>query len=113
MRTIARVAAERTQAVDLAVIRGYVTAEDRGLRAPASSTCTSREAERDLEAMQEAAGRQDIARVAQLAHRLKGSSAGLRRAIVGRTLSVALCRRLRGAGRERRAGGGRPANLQE
>ncbi|MDC0670036.1 ATP-binding protein [Nannocystis radixulma] len=73
--TIARVAAERSQAIDLAVIRGYVTAEDPAF-VPGLIDVYLREAERDLEAMHEAAGRQDIARVAQLAHRLKGSSAG-------------------------------------
>ncbi|WAS94303.1 ATP-binding protein [Nannocystis punicea] len=73
--TIARVAAERMQAVDLAVIRGYVTADDPAF-VPGLIDVYLREAERDLEAMQEAAAGQEIARVAQLAHRLKGSSAG-------------------------------------
>ncbi|PCC71325.1 ATP-binding protein [Nannocystis exedens] len=73
--TIARVAGERMQAVDLAVIRGYVTADDAAF-VPGLIDVYLREAERDLEAMQEAAARREIARVAQLAHRLKGSSAG-------------------------------------
>ncbi|MDC0718310.1 ATP-binding protein [Nannocystis bainbridge] len=73
--TIVRVAAQRTQPVDLAVIRGYVTAEDPAF-VPGLIDVYLREAERDLEAMEEAAAGQEIARVAQLAHRLKGSSAG-------------------------------------
>jgi two-component system, sensor histidine kinase len=73
--TIARVAAERMQPVELAVIRGYVTADDPAF-VPGLIDVYLREAEGDLEALQEAAARREIARVAQLAHRLKGSSAG-------------------------------------
>lgn len=73
--TIARVASERAQAVDLALIRGYVTADDPAF-VPGLIDVYLREAERDLEAMHEAAAGPDLARVAALAHRLKGSSAG-------------------------------------
>lgn len=73
--TIVRVAADRMQAVDLAVIRGYVTADDPAF-VPGLIDVYLREAERDLEAIHEAAAGEQVARVAQLAHRLKGSSAG-------------------------------------
>lgn len=95
--TIARVTGERMQAVDLAVIRGYVTAEDPAF-VPGLIDVYLREAERDLGAMHEAAGQRDIARVAQLAHRLKGSSAGF-----GARLLAERCQSLYAAARAEQA----------
>lgn len=73
--TIARVIEGRGEPVDLAVIRSYVTADDPAF-ASGLIDVYLREAARDLRSMADAAERGDCGAVAQLAHRLKGSSAG-------------------------------------
>lgn len=72
---IARAIADRASPVDLAVIRGYLTGDDTAFVINLIDVFL-RDAQRDLEAMDEAAARGDIEQVAALAHRLKGSAAG-------------------------------------
>ena len=73
--TIARVTRDRGAPLDLAVLRAHVTDDDPGF-VPGLIDVYLREAARDLLALADAAGRGDDGRVAELAHRIKGSSAG-------------------------------------
>lgn len=73
--TLAKILSERSGPIDLSVIRSYITAEDPGF-VPGLIDVYLQESDRDLASLQAAAARADMKTVAQLAHRLKGSSAG-------------------------------------
>ena len=73
--TVAKALSEKSGPLDLSVLRGYITADDPGF-VPGLIDVYLREAERDLAAMQAAVDRGDARTTAQLAHRMKGSSAG-------------------------------------
>ena len=73
--TLARVMSEKSGPLDLSVLRSYQTPEDPDF-VPGLIDVYVQESERDLSALQAAATRGDMKTVTQLAHRLKGSSAG-------------------------------------
>lgn len=83
--SLAKVLSDRTGPVDLSVLRGYLSADDPGF-VPGLIDTFLREAERDVTALKATADRRHVA---QLAHRLKGSSAGF-----GARNLAALCQNL-------------------